>query len=324
VLKDHQGSLTGLANASGQLSERYSYDAFGRRRNANTWDYDQVAGSTITARGYTFHEHMDAFGLINMNGRVYDPLVGQMLSPDPFIQQPENSQSYNRYGYVLNNPLRFVDPSGYFAEGDSTGITNRPLMQLYLPINKDAIPYITNTDIALSGPDVFSLKVEKEEYTQGSTRAGEAMSQTLLLSAQASRFPPAALIVLASGSLLTSYYILSEKPSIFAFSNFTCQIDARSGNDWKKREDRRGQKLQRDILERHRNMLNNGGVNNQGFPEDPNGIIPKGGGALFITLKILELYLNWDSALSPKPIPSSTKLDKDTRTILINSSEHRP
>jgi RHS repeat-associated protein len=220
VLKDHQGSLTGLANASGQLSKRYSYDAFGRRRNANTWDYDQVAGSTITARGYTFHEHMDAFGLINMNGRVYDPLVGQMLSPDPFIQYPENSQSYNRYGYVLNNPLRFVDPSGYFAEGDSTGITNRPLMQLHLPLNEDAIPYITNTDIALSGPDVFSLKVEKDEYTQGSTRAEVTLSQTLLLSARASSIPPLAMIILGTGSVITSYYYLKENYAGEGFDNY--------------------------------------------------------------------------------------------------------
>jgi RHS repeat-associated protein len=162
VLKDHQGSLTGLANASGQLSERYSYDAFGRRRNANTWDYDQVAGSTITARGYTFHEHMDAFGLINMNGRVYDPLVGQMLSPDPFIQQPEYSQSYNRYGYVLDNPLRFVDPSGYFAEGDSTGKAQGSSESILLHLERkkqqeERLSY--STDESRQGPSENQIQV---------------------------------------------------------------------------------------------------------------------------------------------------------------------
>jgi RHS repeat-associated protein len=162
VLKDHQGSLTGLANASGQLSERYSYDAFGRRRNVNTWDYDQVAGSTITARGYTFHEHMDAFGLINMNGRVYDPLVGQMLSPDPFIQQPEYSQSYNRYGYVLNNPLRFVDPSGYFAQGDSTGKAQGSSESILLHLERkkqqeERLSY--STDESRQGPSENQIQV---------------------------------------------------------------------------------------------------------------------------------------------------------------------
>ena len=45
--------------------------------------------------------------------RMYDPLVGRMLSPDIVIQNPEYSQSYNRYSYCFNNPLRFTDPSGY-------------------------------------------------------------------------------------------------------------------------------------------------------------------------------------------------------------------
>ena len=46
-------------------------------------------------------------------GRMYDPVVGRMLSPDIVIQNPEYSQSYNRYSYCFNNPLRFTDPSGY-------------------------------------------------------------------------------------------------------------------------------------------------------------------------------------------------------------------
>jgi len=50
-----------------------------------------------------------------MNGRVYDPVLGRFLSADPFIQAPNNSQSYNRYSYVFNNPLSHTDPSGYFS-----------------------------------------------------------------------------------------------------------------------------------------------------------------------------------------------------------------
>ena len=49
-----------------------------------------------------------------MNGRIYDPTLGRFLQADPHIQAPENSQSYNRYAYVLNNPLSYTDPSGYF------------------------------------------------------------------------------------------------------------------------------------------------------------------------------------------------------------------
>jgi len=53
------------------------------------------------------------FGLINMNGRVYDPYVQRFLSADNFIQSPDNAQSYNRYSYCLNNPLKYTDPTGW-------------------------------------------------------------------------------------------------------------------------------------------------------------------------------------------------------------------
>ncbi len=54
--------------------------------------------------------------VIHMNGRIYDPTLGRMLQADPFIQFPTNTQSYNRYSYVLNNPLAYTDPSGYFLK----------------------------------------------------------------------------------------------------------------------------------------------------------------------------------------------------------------
>ncbi|MFC7286537.1 RHS repeat domain-containing protein [Herminiimonas glaciei] len=43
------------------------------------------------------------------------PAIGRFMSADPYIRAPDNLQSYNRYSYVLNNPLMFTDPSGYFS-----------------------------------------------------------------------------------------------------------------------------------------------------------------------------------------------------------------
>jgi len=64
-------------------------------------------------RGYTGQEQMAGFALINMNGRMYDPYLQRFLSPDNEIQSPGDAQSYNRYTYCLNNPLKYTDPSGY-------------------------------------------------------------------------------------------------------------------------------------------------------------------------------------------------------------------
>jgi RHS repeat-associated protein len=72
--------------------------------------------SDFFTRGFTGHEHLDFFGLINMNGRVYDPVIARFLSPDPFVQAPMFTQSYNRYSYCFNNPLSFVDPSGDWVD----------------------------------------------------------------------------------------------------------------------------------------------------------------------------------------------------------------
>ncbi len=58
------------------------------------------------------HEMLNEFNLINMNGRVYDPVLGRFLSPDKYIQEGDNSQNYNSYSYCLNNPLKYADPSG--------------------------------------------------------------------------------------------------------------------------------------------------------------------------------------------------------------------
>jgi len=110
---DNLGSINMIFKPDGSVVSDLSYDAWGRRRNVQDWTYSNIAPCTITDRGYTMHEHLDNFNLINMNGRAYDPLLAQFLSPDPFVQDPANAQSYNRYSYCLNNPLKFVDPTGY-------------------------------------------------------------------------------------------------------------------------------------------------------------------------------------------------------------------
>lgn len=119
---DYLGSWLAITNESGKVENRYSYDAWGRPRNPYTWKQltqYPVTVETLNAmqprfdRGYTGHEHMASFGLINMNGRVYDPYLQRFVSPDPHVTDPSNPQNYNRYSYCLNNPLMYTDPTGY-------------------------------------------------------------------------------------------------------------------------------------------------------------------------------------------------------------------
>jgi len=110
---DHLGSWNTITNESGNLLQELSFDAWGNRRDPATWRaFAGIATAPLFDRGFTGHEHLYAFNLINMNGRMYDPVVSRMLSPDNYIQAPDFSQSFNRYSYAWNNPLVLTDPDG--------------------------------------------------------------------------------------------------------------------------------------------------------------------------------------------------------------------
>lgn len=109
---DMLGSVSAVTNESGRVVQRFAYDPWGRR----TAQSSAVTGFT---RGYTDHEHLEDLGLIHMNGRVYDPVLGRFLSADPFVDDAGDGQAYNRYSYVSNNPLNHTDPSGYFKLKDA-------------------------------------------------------------------------------------------------------------------------------------------------------------------------------------------------------------
>ena len=114
ILRDYLGSITHIVDSNGALVQELSYDAWGRLRNPVTQEVytHEQQPALFLGRGYTGHEHLTQFGLVNMNARLYDPLLGRFLSPDPYVQMPYMSQNFNRYTYAMNNPLCYVDENG--------------------------------------------------------------------------------------------------------------------------------------------------------------------------------------------------------------------
>jgi RHS repeat-associated protein len=113
---DHLGSISVITNEAGAVVERLSYDAWGKRRNAN--GTDDTAGSTtsLSSRGFTGEEQLSVAGLVHLNGRVYDPILARMTSADPTTPRPLSTQEWNRYAYASNRPLKYVDPTGYNSQ----------------------------------------------------------------------------------------------------------------------------------------------------------------------------------------------------------------
>ncbi|MFD2263438.1 RHS repeat domain-containing protein [Lacibacterium aquatile] len=144
---DHLASVQAITNASGTRIESLDYDPWGLRRlggDAAAVDHGTppVAGVGIVGinsdRGFTGHQMLDDMGLIHMNGRIYDASIARFLSADPFVQDAVNTQSYNRYSYVNNNPLAATDPSGYFLGGLFKSI-GKFFKKLWKPILTTAI-----------------------------------------------------------------------------------------------------------------------------------------------------------------------------------------
>ncbi len=112
--KDYLGNLLALTDAQGIAKEQRHFDPWGNLvlLKVNGTKITPTMAGRLLDRGYTGHEHLWSVGLIHMNGRLYDPLLRRFLQADEHIQEPYNTQNYNRYGYVLNNPLLYNDPSG--------------------------------------------------------------------------------------------------------------------------------------------------------------------------------------------------------------------
>ncbi|MGB4655168.1 MAG: FG-GAP-like repeat-containing protein [Bacteroidales bacterium] len=109
---NHLGSFNLIMDLNNNIVQSSHFDPWGNRKQYTNWQTDYNPLYLLTDRGYTGHQHLEVFKIINTGARLYDPIVCNFLSPDPHMQASDNTQSYNRYSYCKNNPVNFIDPDG--------------------------------------------------------------------------------------------------------------------------------------------------------------------------------------------------------------------
>jgi RHS repeat-associated protein len=110
LLQDHLGSTTQEVSSAGIVTATMKYFPFG--------DCLESQGTISTDKLFT-GQRLDQTGLYYYGARYYDATIGRFISADTIIPNPMDPQSLNRYSYCLNNPLKYVDPSGHDGEGEN-------------------------------------------------------------------------------------------------------------------------------------------------------------------------------------------------------------
>jgi RHS repeat-associated protein len=131
---DAVGSTSLISNADQSVLERREFTPFGEAQSAIDF------GSTGVLNGFTGSEHDPDLGLINMRGRLYDPSAARFTTPDPFVTEPFNPQGLHRYAYVHNNPLNYVDPTGFTAEPPPIMFPPNPQPGTNIPVVGGTLP----------------------------------------------------------------------------------------------------------------------------------------------------------------------------------------
>jgi len=111
---DHLGSTSLVLDDQGSVVAESRHYPYGEER----WRWPQE-GTFPTEYRFTGQKLVDsAGGTYHMGARFYDSALGRWISADTLVPEPGSPQSFNRYAYALGNPLRFVDPTGYYSEDE--------------------------------------------------------------------------------------------------------------------------------------------------------------------------------------------------------------
>jgi RHS repeat-associated protein len=152
LLTDHLGSTVAVTNSSGTLTSQQRYLPFGGARSIPN---SPIAGTDFT---YTGQRMLDSGmgGIMDYKARFYSPYITQFSQPDTIVSNPNNPQTWNRYAYVLRNPIRYNDPTGHVCSDpedpspscESSGGKKKPSVRIFYlnglggPPNEDLEPVL--------------------------------------------------------------------------------------------------------------------------------------------------------------------------------------
>ncbi|MCP4543491.1 MAG: RHS repeat-associated core domain-containing protein [Chloroflexi bacterium] len=165
---DHLGSTSLTTNASGGVTARQLYYPYGEVR----WG----EGAAATDFGFTGQRSVAGTGLVFMHARFYDPLLGRFVSADTIVPDPGNPQDLNRYAYVRNNPLMYIDPSGHAADHfRNSKYCGPPPQPEKGAFQREINRVLWNTVPSVNGSYVSVDMTVKPAFVVGSTSGLEAM-----------------------------------------------------------------------------------------------------------------------------------------------------
>ncbi|MCL1851028.1 MAG: FG-GAP-like repeat-containing protein [Bacteroidetes bacterium] len=151
---DHLGNYAAITNSAKIVRQQNWFDPWGNypirydtipRKGLSPLIIENYAlNFPLTFRGFTGHEHYPQFKIINMNGRLYDPVIARFFSPDKFVANSSFTQDFNRYTYARNNPLMYTDPSGEF-------VWFAPLIAIAISAAIAATTYTVNVAVSQGG-----------------------------------------------------------------------------------------------------------------------------------------------------------------------------
>ena len=178
LLGDHLGSLAITATSTGTKSAETRYYPWGTER----YNY----GTNQTSFHFTGQRLESGIGLYFYGARWFDPAAGRFVQPDTIIPGAGNSQSWDRYAYTLNNPIRYKDPSGHLscsaqhvAEGDCSDYSTTQILEDFYGISLEAgnLGKFTGEEISAIYRAVQTVGAKFSQAIGGGKTSGEAFKQ---------------------------------------------------------------------------------------------------------------------------------------------------